>query len=103
MPFGNGNFIDGDQENFMQARPSETTPEITELHVFNQVPANLQLARNVFDGHASRQPQGMALKCSSVTALRIGKTKTHLTYQTATPATDSLHRQHQTGRLGTDG
>jgi hypothetical protein len=103
MPLGNGDFIQRDDAQVVQTRPSKTALQITLLHVLDHIPANPELQGDVFDGHAPRKFQGVTLERPRVSTQRVRKAKANLTNQTTTPATNALRGAKQIGGLMADG
>src|SRR5262249_57948935 len=64
VPPGRGDLVDGDVPQVLELGLGESPRQVALLDVLDRVPADVEVAGHIEDGHAPRQLQGVALEGS---------------------------------------
>lgn len=102
MPLGDRDFIDGNAAQPFQLWLPKPTFDILLLDIFDDVPADTQMACNVLYGLRLAQLAGVSLKVLGVGSTMVGKWNMNLANDVARLAEDSWDRQDNERRARSD-
>ena len=93
VPLAEGDLIDGDLLEFAQLGAGKAPAQAPFLDVFDDVPAHLQMAGHILDGHVPAQLQGIAFEGPGITPPPEGKRNLDLAHHLAQKTENPRDRQ----------
>jgi hypothetical protein len=102
VPFPYGNLIYGQMRQASQFRSGELPLKLSFLYVFDHVPTDAQMSRNVLNRHMPGQFQRIPLKGPRIADSFFGKLQSYLTHRIAQQAPHPLHGNVHVRSLAAD-